>query len=175
MSKIELQKNDKKITSRNYFIVLMVAVLTITIVLYARKFINDYNENINNISILEDNTQSINISDLNYIIPETKEAIIYVSYKGNKEINSMEKKLYNKIKNTEIKEKIMYLDVSNYIEDSRYISVLRDKFKNIENEINTAPIFIYIKDGKAIEAASSELKIVDYNVLKELEQKYKEE
>ena len=175
MVKVKLQKNDRKITLRNYFIVLMVTILTITIVLYTRKFITDYNENINNISILEDNTQSINISDLDYIIPETKDAIIYVSYKGNKEINSVEKKLYNKIKNTIIKEKIMYLDVSDYLDNSRYISVLRDKFKNIENEINTAPIFIYIKDGKAVEAMSSELKIVDYNVLKELEEKYKEE
>ena len=175
MSNFKLQKNNRKISTRNYFIVLIVSVLTITLVLYARSFIIDYNETVNNVSILKDNTQSINLEDIEYSIPEIKESIIYVSYTGNSEISKMEKKLYNKIKNTELKEKLIYLDITEYTNNNEYITILKNKFDPVKNEINTAPIFIYIKDGKPVGAVSSELKLIDYTALKKLIDKYKEE
>ena len=66
----------------------------------------------------------------------------------------------------------MYLDVSNYLDNNKYISILRKKFSNIEIDINRAPMFIYIKDGVAIEAIDSKEELVDYKVLNGLLIKY---
>ena len=170
--KVILEKNDKKVSSRNYFIVLVVSVLTVALIVYVRSFVISYRNNISSVSIFKDNVQSVNVNDLDFAILETGEAILYVSYTGNLKVNSMEKTLYKKINDENIKEKFIYLDVSDYMEDLEYIDILKEKFSNIESEINTAPLFIYIKDGKAVEAMSSELKIIDYKVFNKLLEKY---
>ena len=69
-------------------------------------------------------------------------------------------------------DRIIYIDVTKYTKNNKYIQILRDKFPNIDNELNSAPLFIYIKDGKAVEAMSSELKMVDYKTLNKLVDKY---
>ena len=52
------------------------------------------------------------------------------------------------------------------------IFVIDQPEDNIDNELNSAPLFIYIKDGKAVEAMSSEFKMVDYKTLNKLVDKY---
>ena len=84
----------------------------------------------------------------------------------------MEKRLFKEIENTNLTDKIIYIDVTKYTKNNKYIQILRDKFPNIDNELNSAPLFIYIKDGKAVEAMSSELKMVDYKTLNKLVDKY---
>lgn len=170
--KIIIEKNDRKVTTRNYFIVLIVSVILIALTLYIRSFIISYRNNIASVSIFKDNVQSINLNDLDYMIPETGEAIMLVSYTGNIKVNSMEKALYKKIENENIKEKVIYLDITDYMDDIEYINILREKFPDISSEINTAPLLIYIKEGKAVEAMSSELKLIDYKVFNKLLEKY---
>ena len=53
-----IEKNNRKITSRNYFIVIIVSILTIALVLYIRSFIITYRANISSVSIFIDNTKS---------------------------------------------------------------------------------------------------------------------
>ncbi len=170
--KIVIEKNDRKVTTRNYFIVLIVSIILIALTLYVRSFIISYRVNVSSVSIFKDNVQSINLNDLDYMIPETGEAILFISYTGNIKVNSMENTLYKKIQNENIKEKVIYLDITEYMEDLGYINILKEKFPDVSDEINTAPIFIYIKDGKAIEAMSSELKLIDYKVFNKLLEKY---
>lgn len=167
-----LEKNDKKIPARNYFIVFVIAVLTVALVMYIRTFIISYRENISSVSIFKDNVQSINVSDLDFTIPEAGEVVLYVSYTGNLKINSMEKILYKKIEDKNVKDKIIYLDVSEYLDNNEYINILKKKFTKVESQINTAPLFIYVKDGVPEEAMSSELKMIDYKVLYKLLEKY---
>ena len=49
---------------------------------------------------------------------------------------------------------------------------MKEKFPEIEEQITNAPLLIYIKDGVAVEAMSSELKLIDYVVLNKLIEKY---
>jgi hypothetical protein len=172
MKKIIIEKNDRKIGIRNYFIVLVVSVLTIALTLYVRSFIINYRNCAVSESIFSSEVQEINMVDIDYMIPETGECIILVSYTGNMKINSMENTLYKNIEKTSLKEKIVYLNVDDYLVDSEYIKILKNKFPSIESEINTAPLFIYVKNGEAIEAMSSELKLVDYKVFNKLVNKY---
>ena len=53
-----------------------------------------------------------------------------------------------------------------------YATILKSKFPEIKDEITSAPLIIYIKDGKGVEAMSSELKMIDYKVLDKLVSKY---
>ncbi|NLC48365.1 MAG: hypothetical protein GX758_03280 [Tenericutes bacterium] len=169
---MEKKEATKKIPMRNYFIVLAVSIVVVVVSLYVRVFYLGYEKNKLNTSIFSEKVDQINLNDMNFALSETAEAILYVSYTGSSEINSMEKKLYKEIEKTGIAEKVIYLDVSEYKENLAYLSILKNTFKDIKDEINVAPMFIYIKDGKGIEAMSSELKLVDYNLFNKLVTKY---
>jgi hypothetical protein len=84
----------------------------------------------------------------------------------------MERRLYREIEKKNLNDRILYLDVTNSLNNDEYIKVLRSKFPNVEIDINKAPMFIYIKDGNAIEAMDSEYELVDYKVLNTLLSKY---
>ena len=50
--------------------------------------------------------------------------------------------------------------------------MLKEHFPEVKDEITTSPLLIYIKDGKAVEAISSELKTIDYIAFDKLVEKY---
>ena len=169
----KILKNDKKITSRNYYMVLIVSIIVIVLTLYVRSFIINYQNNVNNTSIFKkNNIKSITINDLDYIIPETDEAIIYVRYTGDRKVTAMESKLYKEIKKKKLEEKIIYLNITDNLEGNEYTVLLKEKLKDVKEKINTPPMLIYIKDGKCIDAMSSELKQIDYKVFDKLVEEY---
>lgn len=168
-----MKKSDKKVTGRNYFIVIVVSILIMVVVLYARTFYLNYKNNKVNISIFNDQKiNQINSDDFDYALSETSsEMILYVSYTGSSEIRNIEDRLYKEIEKKNLTDKIIYWNVTNS-KNSEYINILRKRFPEIKDQINTAPLFIYIKDGKGVEAMSSELKKVDYKVFNKLVSKY---
>lgn len=168
-----MKKSNKNVSSRNYFIVMVVSVLIIVVVLYARTFYLNYKNNKVNVSVFNDQKiNQINSDDFDFALSETSsEIILYVSYTGSSEIRNMESKLYKEIEKKNLTDKIIYWDVTNS-KNSEYIETLRKRFPEIKDQINSAPLFIYIKDGKGVEAMSSELKNVDYKVFNKLVSKY---
>lgn len=169
---MESKSEVKKIPIRNYFVVLTVSVLVIVVSLYVRVFYLSYEKNKINTSIFAEKVDQINLNDMNFALSETGEAILYVSYTGSTDINVMEKKLYKEIEKAGITERVLYLDVTEYKDNLAYLSILKNKFVSIKDQINVAPMFIYIKDGDGIEAMSSELKLVDYKLFNKLVAKY---
>ncbi len=168
-----MKKSNKNVSSRNYFIVMVVSVLIIVVVLYARTFYLNYKNNKVNVSVFNDQKiNQINSDDFDFALSEiSSEIILYVSYTGSSEIRNMESKLYKEIEKKNLTDKIIYWDVTNS-KNSEYIETLRKRFPEIKDQINSAPLFIYIKDGKGVEAMSSELKNVDYKVFNKLVSKY---
>ncbi len=162
----------KKIPKKNYYVVLLVSVLVIIITLYIRSFYISYRISRINESVFSNkNINQINTEDFNFTVGETSEAIIYVSYTGSDEVYDMEKKLYREIKKKKLTEKIIYWNVTD-LKREEYLSILKNAFPDIEREITSAPMLIYIKDGVPMEAMSSELKMIDYKVLDNLIAKY---
>ena len=166
-----MEKNRKNIPSRNYFIVIVVSVLVMVVVLYTRSFYLNYKASKVNESVFSNHKiNQINDDDFNYALRETSsEMRLYVSYTGSSEINSIENKLFREIEKKGLTDKIIYWNVT---DNKNYLETLRSRFPEIKDQINNAPLFIYIKDGKGIEAMSSELKNVDYKVFNKLVSKY---
>lgn len=163
----------KDIPRKNYYIVIAVTILVVLLMIFVRSFYLSYKSSKLSDSILSNKiVNQINMDDFDFAIAEISDAILYVSYTGSNEIYSMEKKLYKEIEKNNLTDKIIYLDVTKYNKNNIYVKTLRDKFPNIANEINSAPLFIYIKDGQAVEAMSSEFRMVDYKTLDKLVDKY---
>lgn len=163
----------KEIPSKNYIIVIIVTILVVLLMIFIRSFYLNYKSSKLSESIFSSQTvNQIHMDDFDFAIREVSDSILYVSYTGSNEIYSMEKKLYKELENNNLLDKIIYLDITKYTKGNKYINILKNKFPNIDNEINSAPMFIYIKDGAAVEAMSSEIKMIDYKTLNRLVNKY---
>ena len=163
----------KEIPSKNYIIVIIVTILVVLLMIFIRSFYLNYKSSKLSESIFSSQTvKQIHMDDFDFAIREVSDSILYVSYTGSNEIYSREKKLYKELENNNLLDKIIYLDITKYTKGNKYINILKNKFPNIDNEINSAPMFIYIKDGAAVEAMSSEIKMIDYKTLNRLVNKY---
>lgn len=163
----------KEIPSKNYIIVIIVTILVVLLMIFIRSFYLNYKSSKLSESIFSSQTvNQIHMDDFDFAIREVSDSILYVSYTGSNDIYSMEKKLYKELENNNLLDKIIYLDITKYTKGNKYINILKNKFPNIDNEINSAPMFIYIKDGAAVEAMSSEIKMIDYKTLNRLVNKY---
>ncbi len=166
-----MNKIFKKINSNNYYIVLVVSIIVIVLTLSCRSiYLNVKSKKINNSVFMDKTIKEINDSDIDYALSETNEAILYVSYTNSNSIYKMEKRLYKEIKKKNLTDKIIYWNV-NDVKD-KYIDILQNKFPNVSYEIVNAPLIIYIKNGQAVEAVSSELKLINYKVLDNMISKY---
>jgi hypothetical protein len=166
---------NKETPKKNYMIVLIVSILVIAFALYVRAIYLKNKDNIRDKSIFERENSvvsSINIDDLEFVVSESNDIVLYMSYNGNQDIKNMERKLYREIVRNDYVDKVLYLNVSELKEDNKYISKLKEKMPNIKGDISDAPIMVYIKDGEAIEAVNSEFKMIDYSVLEKLFEKY---
>lgn len=163
----------KEIPSKNYIIVIIVTILVVLLMIFIRSFYLNYKSSKLSESIFSSQTvKQIHMDAFDFAIREVSDSILYVSYTGSNEIYSMEKKLYKELENNNLLDKIIYLDITKYTKGNKYINILKNKFPNIDNEINSAPMFIYIKDGAAVEAMSSEIKMIDYKTVNKLVNKY---
>jgi len=163
-------KNEiKQIPIRNYFIVLVVSVVVIILTLYARAFYFSYQESKSKTSyFLDKKVNQITTDDLDYSLSEYRDAILYVSYTGNKSIYKMEKKIYSELEKNNLLDIAVYWNVSNLMENNDYINILKTKFNKLSNDIKEAPLIIIIKDGQAIEVLNSELDRIDYKELRKM-------
>ncbi len=155
----------------NYYTVLMVSIIVIIATLCFRNIYLKIQENQKNTSVFSNNKiTQVNLDDIDYALSEVNEAILYVSYTGSTQINKMEKRLYKEIKKKDLVDKIIYLDVTDYKDN--YVQILKNKFPDVKYEIESAPLFIYIKNNEAIYAISSELNLINYKVLNDMVSKY---
>ena len=169
--KLFKEKFDKKIPKKNYYIVLVVSILVIIITLYIRSFYLNYKANQINNSIFYDKTiNQINADDIDFIIDETPEAILYVGYTGSSKVANLERKLYREFEKKDLIDKVIYLNVTELMNDNEYIKLLRNKFPN--EDIGKAPMLIYIKDGEVVDVLNSNNRMIDIKALNELLNKY---
>lgn len=166
---------NKETPKKNYMIVLIVSILVIAFALYVRVIYLNNKDNIRDKSIFERENSvisSINIDDLEFVVSESNNIVLYISYNGNQDIKNMERKLYRDIVRNDYVDKVLYLNVSELKDNNKYISKLKEKMPNIKGDISDAPIMVYIKEGEAIEAVNSEFKMIDFSVLEKLFEKY---
>ena len=163
----------KKISSKNYVIVLIVSVLVIALTLYVRSFYLSYEiYKTNNSVFIDKSVNQMTTEDFDFALTEVSEAILYVSYTGSSELYDIEKRLYREMEKKDLISKVIYWNVTDFKGNDEYLKMLKEHFPEVKDEITTSPLLIYIKDGKAVEAISSELKTIDYIAFDKLVEKY---
>ncbi len=107
------KKKEKEIPFKNYIYLFIILLGTVLLLLYIYSWYETYNENKLNVQIMNNYLTVINYNELDDYIIENKNAIIYVSVLGNKEINKFEEKFKNNILDNNLKNDVLYLDLTN--------------------------------------------------------------
>lgn len=156
----------REIPKKNYFILFIVIVLSLLIAFYFRKWYKAYEDSYLSKSIVGNYLFQINYKELDNYLVENQSAIIYVSKVGNEKIRNFEKKFINAINQNDLKNKILYLDLSNYKGDTNNKYTINDK------DITSVPNISVFKNGKLddiyvidVDGYNME-KIISYLILK---------
>lgn len=156
----------REIPKKNYFILFIVIVLSLLIAFYFRKWYKAYEDSYLSKSIVGNYLFEINYKELDNYLVENQSAIIYVSKVGNEKIRNFEKKFINAINQNDLKNKILYLDLSNYKGDTN------DKYTINDKDITSVPNISVFKNGKLddiyvidVDGYNME-KIISYLILK---------
>lgn len=156
----------REITKKNYFILFIVIVFSLLIAFYFRNWYKAYEDSYLSKSIVGNYLFEINYKELDNYLVENQSAIIYVSKVGNEKIRNFEKKFINAINQNDLKNKILYLDLSNYKGDTN------NKYTINDINITSVPNISVFKNGKLddiyvidVDGYNME-KIISYLILK---------
>lgn len=103
----------RNIPTKNYIYLFLVLLGSILFLIYIYTWYDTYNQNKLNTSIMNKYLTVINYNELDNYISENGNAVIYVSILGNEDINHFERNFKNTIVDNNLKNEILYLDLTN--------------------------------------------------------------
>lgn len=134
---------------KNYIIAAITILLVIALSLYFYRWYQVYEEEqTRECYLLKSNTISMeiqNIDDINTILSEApRDYILYISYKKDKDILNLEKKLKDVIDDYKINDIVYYIDITRHKNDINYLNKINSY---LNTNIQKAPAIIYVKDN----------------------------
>lgn len=107
------KENTKQVPFKNYIYLFCILLGSILLLFYIYTWYETYNENKLYTSIMNKYLTVINYNELDNYITETPNAILYVSVLGDKKINRFEEQFKNNISNSNLRNNILYLNITN--------------------------------------------------------------
>ena len=142
-----MKEELRKVPFKNYIILGIVLLVSMLILYYFYMWVDAYNESKLNKPIMDKYMEVINYNELDNYLIENPNTIIYVSVLENKEVRDFEKKFKKLFINNEIDHKILYLDITNEINDKSVKEMLKERYSINSVSILNVPNIIVFDDG----------------------------
>ncbi|UKI27571.1 MAG: hypothetical protein L6V91_02915 [Bacilli bacterium] len=113
---------------KNYIILALVLIITIIGVIYIFMWYSSKEKSKLELPILDDYIMPINYNELNDYIVENKDAVIYTSVLNDVNIRLFENKFKNVIIKNNLNSSILYLDLTNEINDNNVLLKMEKKY-----------------------------------------------
>ena len=136
----------REIPLKNYIILFIIVVFTISFVFYLRTWYNTSKEYYQNNSIMSEYLSELKISEIGSYLVDNPNSIIYYASAKDTNIKPFEKKFKKLLEEYEIKNEIIYIDASKE-ENKEIISKLNNISDKKISEVKI-PNLISVKDGK---------------------------
>lgn len=155
------KNNGKEIPLKNYIILGLVILLTLGLVYYFYLWYITYEESKLNETIMDRYLEVINYNELNDYIVENRNAMIYTSVLEDNNIRKFEIKFKNIVVKNALKDKILYMDMTDIFKDKIKYTELRNSYQINNYNITNVPCILVFKDAKLVDIYS--IKDNDYN------------
>ena len=107
------KEKEREIPPKNYAYLALILLGTIFILLYTYRWYDTYRKSKLYTSIMNNYLTVINYNELSNYITENKNAVIYVSILGDERINKFENSFKNTIARNNLRNAMLYLDITN--------------------------------------------------------------
>ena len=138
----------RKIPVKNYIILGVVMFVTILILYYFYCWVDVYKESKINIPILDKYMTVINYNELDNYIVENPNTIVYVSVLEDEKIREFEKEFKNKYKNKDIKNEVLYMNITDDINDKDIKNEMVSKYSINSLDMTDVPSLLIFNDGE---------------------------
>lgn len=155
------KNNGREIPLKNYIILGLVVLLTLGLVYYFYLWYITYEESKLNETIMDRYLEVINYNELNDYIIENRNAMIYTSVLEDNNIRKFEIKFKNIVVKNALKDKILYMDMTDIFKDKIKYTELRNSYQVNNYNITNVPCILVFKDAKLVDIYS--IKDNDYN------------
>jgi hypothetical protein len=161
----------KKLNNYAKLALLLIGVILLTII--ASNIYKNNERNKANKSYIADYVSCIKYEDVKSAIVEfSSNTILYVSYKGDKNIYDFEKEIKPIVKKNESNFNFVYVDASSLLKTDNYFDSLNASLSLKENTIKKLPAIVYYKDNTATDYIDSYNHLINKGDFEELLDKY---
>ena len=129
----------RKIPKKNYFILVLVFIITIALLYYFYMWYSAYNTHQAKTSVMEGYVNVVNYNEINNYILENEKVYVYVSKVNDDNITTFEKEFKKDLSREQIKNKILYMNVTSILNNNKNL-----KYGLSEN---TVPCILVFKNG----------------------------
>ena len=151
-------KNQKKeIPTKNYFVLGVIILITVLFFVYLFSWLEQYNESKINTPIITPTLREVEYNNLNTVLAERDMLIMYMCTTDESICRSFEKKFVNYIKENNLTEDIMYLNLGYDSDENNLLNKVYDKYKSdsLVKKIYEYPTLLIFKDSKIVDVLSS--------------------
>ena len=140
-----MNKNNKReVPVKNYIKLGIILLISILALFYLYLWYRTYEENRLNTPIMDNYLSIINYNELNDYLTENKSATIYLSKLNDNDIRSFEKEFKLIIQDNALKNKILYLDLTNELDQNNEITITN----NYTINENNLPMIVIIENSQ---------------------------
>ncbi len=142
-----MKKEIREVPFKNYVILTVILLLTFGLLYYFYMWVDIYKESKINIPIMDKYMDVINYNELDNYLVENPNTIIYVSILDNEEIREFEKNFKDEFKNKSIKNKLLYLNITSFIDDKNMLNEMKSKYYVNNLSITDVPCILVFNSG----------------------------
>ncbi len=140
----EKKQNKKKL--KNYIILIVIFLAAIGLTLYLCKWYNVYDEYQKQTPVIRDTLNELSIEEIDHYVIDNPTAVVYMCTASELKCRNFEKDFKKLIKNENLQEKIVYLNISD-VDAQAFYNDFNNKY-NYKKELKHYPALIMFEDGK---------------------------
>lgn len=146
-------KDKRVVPIKNYYILAIIAIVTIGLVFYLASWYQDSQANKPGVSVLSGTVSEVKADELSNYLLDNPNIVIYFASSKDEKSKDFEKEFKKYLLKEEINNEFIYLDISG-INDNSFYKDFVDKYydadlKNKNISLDYFPNMVLVKDGKA--------------------------
>ena len=123
-----MKNQEKKITIKNYLILMLIFLVTVAVTLYFCKCYSVYSDGMKEIPIIRGTISEITSEELEHYVQENSNCTVYMCTASNSKCRNFEEDFVKLIKKKNLQDAIVYLNLSNADQEA-FIKAFNEKYK----------------------------------------------
>lgn len=164
----------RQVPPKNYLVLGVIVVLTLLACIYLFAWYKQYSDSKINTPVITSTVREVEYNNLDTVLKERDVLIVYMCTTDEKVCRSFEKKFSKYVKNNNLTEEIMYLNLGDNSDENGLLEKVYNKYKSdrLVKKVHKYPTLLIFNQGKIIDVLSTNKKPLTIKQVKEFLESY---